>query len=252
MFDPLFIACAVVAVLLVGLSKSGFAVSMGAISVPLLSIVMPTTQAAGMMLPVLIVLDVVAIIVYRRAVDWRVFWIIIPGAMVGTVIGWALAAVTNDHAVGLAVGVISVVFALDAWLPLRKKLEGLPPSRPWGWFWGAIAGFTSFVSHTGGPPYQVYAVPLRLPPLVFSGTTAIVFAVINASKLYPYYTLGQLNVANLEMAAMLIPVALAGMAIGVWLVKRVPAAIFYKIAYVLIFLLGLKLIFDGITGLLAG
>lgn len=249
MIDPLFIACAAIAAILVGLAKSGFAAGVGAAAVPLLALVMPTPQAAGVMLPVLLVLDAAALIIYRREVNWKIFRIIIPGAMAGTLIGWGLSAVVNESAVGLVLGVVSVVFALDAWLPLRRKLEQIPASRPWGWFWGTVAGFTSFISHTGGPPYQVYTMPLRLAPNIYAGTAAVVFAAINAAKLIPYYMLGQLSVPNLELALGLLPVAGLGMLAGVWMVRRIPAKVFYQIAYVLIFLLGLKLIYSGVTAI---
>ena len=247
--SPLFIAIAVVAVFAAGLSKSNFAVSLGAIAVPLLALAMPARDAAGMMLPILCVMDLVAILVYRREVDWRVYWIMIPGALIGTLVGWVLSAHVSESAVGLAVGVISLIFVLDAWLPLRKKLEGLPPSPFWGRFWGAIAGFTSFISHTGGPPYQIYTVPLRLSPVIFAGTTAVFFASVNYAKLIPFYFLGQLSVANLELSAALIPVGLFGMLAGVYLVRRVNAKFFYQFAYVLIFLLALDLIYEGVRGI---
>jgi uncharacterized membrane protein YfcA len=250
--DPLFIAVAVIAVLATGLAKSNFVPSLGTAAVPLLSLVMPARDAAGMMLPILCLMDIVAILVYRREVDWRVYRIMIPGALVGTLIGWALSAHVTEAAVGLAVGIISVLFVLDAWLPLRKKLAGHPPSRPWGMLWGGVAGFTSFISHTGGPPYQIYTVPLQLKPVIVAGTTAVFFATVNYSKLIPFYFLGQLSVANLELAAALIPVGLVGMLTGVWLVHRVDARIFYQLIYVLIFVLGLDLVYEGVRGLWFG
>ncbi|HVW93993.1 MAG TPA: sulfite exporter TauE/SafE family protein [Devosia sp.] len=247
--SPLFIVIAVLAVFAAGLSKSNFAVSLGAVAVPLLAVVMPARDAAGMMLPILCCMDVVGVLIYRREVDWRVYWIMLPGALIGTAIAWLISAHVTEAAVGLAVGIISLLFVLDAWLPLRKKLEGVPASRPWGTFWGAVAGFTSFISHTGGPPYQIYAVPLKLRPVLFAGTTAVFFATVNYVKLVPFYFLGQLSVANLELSAALLPVGLIGMAAGVWLVKRVSAAFFYQLAYVLIFLLALDLIYEGIKGI---
>jgi uncharacterized membrane protein YfcA len=249
MSSPLFIAIAVVAVFAAGLSKSNFAASIGAIAVPLLALVMPAREAAGMMLPILCFMDAVAILVYRREVNWGVYLIMIPGALAGTLIGWFLSARVTESAVGLAVGVISLIFVLDAWLPLRKKLEGIRPSRPWGIFWGGIAGFTSFISHTGGPPYHIYTVPLRMKPVIFAGTTAVFFATVNYAKLIPYYFLGQLSVANLELSAALIPVGLFGMLAGVWLVKRVSTTFFYQLAYVLIFILALDLIYEGVRGI---
>jgi hypothetical protein len=249
--SPTFIAVAVIAVLFTGLSKSNFVSSLGAVSVPLLTLVMPAREAAGMMLPILCTMDVVAIAIYRREVDWRVYRIMLPGALAGIVVGWALSAVVTEAAVGLLVGIVSIAFALDAWLPIRKKLAGLPPSRLWGRFWGAVAGFTSFISHTGGPPYQIYAVPLRLPPAIFAGTTAAFFATVNYVKLVPFFFLGQLSTSNLLTAAALLPLGLAAMALGVFLVRRVNPKFFYNLAYVLIFLLGINLVYEGLLPIFA-
>lgn len=248
MIDPTFIAVAIAAVFVVGLSKSGLVSSLGILGVPLLTLVMPARDAAGMMLPLLLVMDAIAVYVYRREVDWKIFWILIPGAMLGTLIGWSLSAIVTEAMVRLAIGVVTFIFVLDAWLPLRKKLEQVPPSRPWGTFWSTIAGFTSFISHTGGPPIQIYMLPLRLPPALYAGTNAVLFAVINASKLVPYFFLGQLSVSNMQASAALTPVAIVGMLVGVYLVRRIDSALFYRIAYVLIFLLSIKLIYDGIAG----
>lgn len=248
MFDPVFLSVAILAVFLVGLAKSGLVASIGVVGVPLLILVMPARDAAGMMLPLLLIMDAIAVYVYRRDVDWKVFWILLPGAVVGTAVAWALSAVVTEAAVRLVIGVVALMFVLDAWLPLRKKFEGLPPSRGWGRFWGAVAGFTSFVSHTGGPPVQIYMLPMRLPPAIFAGTNAVFFAVVNALKLIPYFTLGQLSVTNMQTAALLVPVAIAGMLIGVFLVRRIDTKLFYRIAYILVFLLSLKLIYDGIAG----
>src|SRR5690606_11269045 len=127
-----------------------------------------------------------------------------------------------------------------------------PPSKPWGVFWGSIAGFTSFISHTGGPTFQIYTLPRRMAPAVYAGTTAFFFAIVNTSKLVPYYFLGQPNVANLTLAAALAPVGVFGVLLGVYLVRRISAKLFYQIAYWLVFLLALKLVWDGITGIIAG
>lgn len=248
MFDPAFYAVAILAVFIVGLSKSGLVASIGLVGVPLLTLVMPARDAAGMMLPLLLVMDAIALIVYRREVEWRIFWILLPGAILGTAVGWALSSVVSEAMVRLLIGIVALIFVLDAWLPLRRKLENLSPSRPWGTFWGAIAGFTSFISHTGGPPVQIYMLPLKLPPALFAGTNAVFFAVVNAAKIVPYFFLGQLSVSNMQAAVTLVPVAIAGMLIGVWLVRRISQDLFYRIAYVLIFLLALKLIYDGIIG----
>ena len=163
-FDPYFVTIAVIAVLIVGLSKAGLLGSLGMVGVPLLSLIMPARDAAGVMLPVLLAMDAIAVYAYRKEVDWRVLRMMLPGAAVGTIVGWVLWAFVSDAAVLLFVGVITLLFILDALLPIRKKLEGLPPSKPWGIFWGSFAGFTSFISHTGGPPFQIYVLPSACHP----------------------------------------------------------------------------------------
>ena len=132
--DPYFVTIAVIAVLIVGLSKAGLLGSLGMVGVPLLALVMPARDAAGMMLPVLLAMDVIAVWTYRKEVDWRILRIMLPGAAVGTLLGWALWSVVSDAGVLLFVGVVTLLFILDALLPIRKKLEGLPPSRVWGTF----------------------------------------------------------------------------------------------------------------------
>lgn len=249
MFDPVLLIVAVTAVFLVGLSKSGLVMGLSVIGVPLLTLVMPAREAAGVMLPLLLVMDVIAVYTYRRDVVWKVFWFLLPGAILGTLLAWWLSAMVSEAAVRLAIGIISLLFVLDAWFPLRKKLANLPPSRVWGTFWGAISGFTSFISHTGGPPVQIYMLPLGLRPTLVAGTASVYFAVINTLKLLPYFTLGQLSTSNMGLSALLVPAAVIGMLVGVYLVRRISTGIFYTLAYWAIFLLSLKLIWDGAFGL---
>lgn len=249
--DPLFIAVAIAAVFIVALAKSGLVSSLGVAGVPILTLVMPPKEAAAFMLPALLLMDVIAVWAWRHEISWPNIAILVPGAVVGIGVGWFFWAATPDAAVTLIVGLISVLFVLDAWFPIRKRLATARLSKRWGAFWGSIAGFTSFVSHTGGPPYQVYVLPQRLSPEVFGGTTAVFFAAVNVFKILPYALLGQLDFSVLELSAWFFPVALAGMLIGVWAVRRISPDLFYRIAYLLVFALGLKLMWDGATGLMA-
>lgn len=248
MTDMYFWGIASIAVLIVALSKSGLVGSLGLVGVPLLSLVMPARDAAGMMLPLLLVMDAIAVWTYRKDADWRILKIMLPGAFVGTAVGWVLWSFVSDAMVLLFVGILTLLFILDALLPIRKKLEGLPPSKGWGRFWGGAAGFTSFISHTGGPPFQIYVLPQRLTPVIFSGTTAFFFAIVNSAKLIPYYFLGQLNVANLTHAVILAPLAIVGVLTGVFLVRRISMKRFYQLTYWLVFLLAIKIIYDGAVG----
>jgi uncharacterized protein len=123
---------------------------------------------------------------------------------------------------------------------------------PGGIFWGTVAGFTSTLSQAGGPPFQVYVLPQRMPKLTLVGTYTIYFAVLNVLKIVPYFALGQFSTANLASSIVLLPVAVAANFLGIWLVRRTPTGLFYQIAYVLIFLISLELIRSGAMTIIKG
>jgi uncharacterized protein len=240
---------AVVAAALVGMGKGGVPV-VAMLAVPLMALVMSPVMAAGLLLPVYVVSDIFGLYAYRHAFDRRVLAIMLPGAIVGIGVGWATATVVPEAAVTLLVGLIGVVFALN--LLIRRPVLA-DPKRPEvapGLFWGALTGFTSFVSHAGAPPYQVYTLPLGMTKAVFAGTSTIAFAVINAVKLVPYYALGQLSVASLKVAAVLaVPAAIAVFA-GVRLVQWMPERLFFRLVTWALLLISAKLVWDGVFGLI--
>jgi len=247
--DFAFFAAMVPAVILMGLSKGGFS-GLGLLSLPLMALVVSPVTAAAIMLPLLISQDVVTVWSYRREFDRRNLATLAPGALLGVLAGYLLAAKVSDMMVGLAVGVISVGFALRR---LLSDGKGPPVVKHASWgpgsVWGFLCGFTSMIAHAGGPPFQIYVMPQRLAPAVFVGTGAIFFAAMNLIKVGPYLALGQFSTQNLLASAALFPVAIVSTVAGVWLVRRVPAERFYTIIYWLLLAIGLKLIFDGLRGL---
>lgn len=242
--DPWFYSAAIPAMIVLGLSKGGFA-AIGILTVPIMALVISPVQAAGITLPILIFSDIVALISYRRIYDGHILKIMLPAAAVGVGIGWATAAWVTEGEIRLIVGVLSVMFALNYWFHHRHSTEGRQPNVARGGIWGVATGFTSFVSHAGGAPFQMYAAPLRLPPPVFAGTSVILFAAINAIKVVPYFFLGQLAATNLATSAVLLPISIPATLLGVWLVKRFRPEAFYNWIYASIFLVGLYLIYAG-------
>lgn len=246
-----FWGLAVLAASLVGMGKGGVPI-VGMLSVPLMALVMNPVTAAGMLLPVYVASDMFGLYAYRHAFDRRVLAVFLPGAVVGIGIGWATASLVPEAAVTLLVGVIGLAFGAN--LVLRKPVAGgakRAAVAP-GLFWGGVTGFTSFVSHAGAPPYQVYTLPLGMPKAVFAGTSTIAFAVINAVKLVPYYALGQLNLSNLKMAAVLAVPAVLAVFAGVRLVKVMPERLFYRLVTWALLLISVRLIWAGVSGLGSG
>lgn len=243
--DPLFYVAAIPAVILMGLAKGGFA-GLGLIAIPLMALVVSPIKAAALMLPILIVQDMVSTWAYRHVFDRRTLMIMLPGCLGGVVLGWLMAAHVSDDLVKLGVGLISVIFVLIYWR--RRHHEGAPIRGRIGpgLLWGAAAGFTSFVAHAGGPPFQVYVMPQRLPPQTYVGTSTWFFTITNLIKVVPYFLLGQFSTENLGTSSALFPVALISTLAGIWLVRRMDPARFYTIIYVLTFAVGAKLIFDSL------
>ena len=245
-----FYLAAIPAAILVGAAKGGLP-AIGMLAVPVLSLAISPIAAAGLLLPIFVVTDIFGVIAYRRHYSRRNLAILIPGCTLGVGIGWATAALVSEGAVTLLIGLIGLGFVLHSWLR-NGGGPAQPASAPRGLAWGALAGFTSFVSHSGAPPYQVYVLPQRLEKMAYAGTTTILFAVVNAEKLVPYWALGQLSLANLRAAAILFPVGIASTLATVRLVRRLPDRMFFVFVQVTLLLISLKLLADGVAMLLRG
>lgn len=244
--ETLYIVCAVIAVVISGLAKGGFA-GVGALAMPIMALGVDPVRGAAILLPILILQDAVSVWAFRRSWDGAILKVILPGAAVGVALGWLFAARVSSVAVLGALGVISVVFGLQRLWVERGGAVVLPSNAPgWvGFLFGVASGFTSQLAHAGSPPFQMYVLPKKLPRDTLVGTTAIAFAVMNWMKAPAYAALGEFTPANLLATAALVPVAIVATFAGVWLVRRVDPARFYTLIYLLMILLGLKLIADA-------
>ncbi|HEX8413330.1 MAG TPA: sulfite exporter TauE/SafE family protein, partial [Sphingomicrobium sp.] len=159
-----FYALAIPAVILLGLAKGGFA-GMGALSLPLLAFAIDPVRAAAITLPVLIVQDVVGVWAFRRTVDWRLLSWMLPGAVVGSLLGFGFAASVSPLAVMAAIGAISVLFgSYRLWAARHPGKRAVALWPEWiGSLFGVASGFTSQIAHAGQPPFQLWVLPRNLP-----------------------------------------------------------------------------------------
>ena len=250
--SPAFWICGTIAVAAFGLSKGGF-VGLAVLGLPVFALALPPLTAAAIMLPVLMAQDIVTIWAFRKNIDRRSFVVLLIGCLIGTAIGAATVTSISDAGLKLMVGIIALAFALNWWVLRLRGVAEAPPYRApdaAGVFWGIWCGVTSFIAHAGAPPAQVYLMPQRLAPAVFAGTLGWLFFVVNIVKLWPYLQLGLITGETLIGSAALLPFAIAGNMFGIWLVRRITVARFYPLIYGMLLLVGLKLTWDGITGLL--
>ena len=248
--DPWSLLVMALAAILVGLAKGGLA-GVGVMAVPVLALVLPPVQAAAILLPILCLTDLVATWNWWGTWSYRTLAQMLPGALLGIGVGWLTAAAVSDAVVLLIVGVVALAFVGRwAWQTSRRRA---PPPRPESAapasFWGGLAGYTSFVAHAGGPPFQVYTLPLGLDPRVLTGTSVAFFSIVNYVKLIPYAALGEFDTQNLGTSAVLAPLAVAFTFVGAWIIRRMRAEVFYPITYALTALVGIKLVWDGLSGL---
>ncbi|HWM83024.1 MAG TPA: sulfite exporter TauE/SafE family protein [Pseudolabrys sp.] len=246
--EPLFYVVAIPAVIFLGLAKGGIT-GVGTAATPLLALYLPALEAAALLLPILITQDLISIYVYRRHWDAWNLKVMLPGAAIGMGLGWLFAAYVSDDAIRVLIGVVALSFVLNAWLRTAPT-EPQRRTAGSGMFWGAVCGFASFASQGGGPPFQVHMLPQQLPKLVFVGTTTLFFAAVNAMKIVPYAMLGQFSAKNIATSVALLPIAVLANALGIWLVRVMPTKLFYDIAYVLLFILGAVLLWQGASHLI--
>lgn len=246
--DPLFYLIAVPAVLLTGISKGGFGGALAGIAVPLMALVIAPRQAAAIMLPILCLTDVVGLRAYFGKWDSANLRALLPGALIGVVLGALTFGVFDESAIRLLVGSISVLFVLSKVLFSPTVQKAALPSMFRGTCYSAVSGFTSFVAHAGGPPIMMYLLPQRLDKTTYVATINIFFLLTNAVKLLPYAWLGQFSGANLLASLSLAPLVPLGVSCGLWLQKKVSHVWFYRIAQAGVLLAGLQLIYQGLTG----
>ena len=245
--DLAFYLAAIPAVILIGLAKGGFS-GLGAIGLPIMALGVDPVRGAAILLPILIAQDVVGVTAFRKTWDKSTLIIMLPGAILGVALGWLFAASVSANAVLVAVGAIAMLFGIyRLWIERGGRIAAARNSPGWiGSLFGIATGFTSQIAHAGGPPFQMWVMPRRLPRDVFVGTSAIFFATLNWIKVPAYVALGQFTRDNAIATAVLLPLAILSSLAGVWLVRRVPVERFYTIIYVLMVVTGAKLLWDGL------
>jgi uncharacterized protein len=253
--DATFYIVAVLAVILVGFGKGGMGDVLGLLGVPILSFVMPPVQAAAILLPILVAMDIAALWSWRRDGDMRLLKYMLPGGLAGIALGWATWSIVPDYVMRLLIGFVAIAFTArffyNRYLAGNVDQPPRPHSVVRAGIWSTISGYGSFIAHAGGAPFQVYGLPLKLPPRQYTGAAVRFFAILNAVKLVPYFALGAFDTTNLYLSAILLPLAPIATFAGAMVVKRMRTEVFYPWMYGMLLLAGIKLSWDGIRPLIA-
>ncbi len=242
--DPFFYVVAVPAVLLMGVSKSGFGAGFGSLAVPLMALAVTVPQAAAILMPVLLLMDLLGMAAFRKDVDRKLLSFLLPFGLLGIVAGALLFKLLEARWVAAIVGAVTLLFLAQRVL-FPPRAGSAPPPRWAGALLSMASGFTSFIAHAGGPPINAYMLPLKLSPVRFTGTLAFFFFFINLAKWLPYAWLGLLDMRNFATSLVLLPLAPMGVWLGVRIARRIDPALFYRFIYIGMALTGIKLLWDA-------
>jgi uncharacterized membrane protein YfcA len=249
--DALFYLVGGIAVIILGLSKGGFA-GIGMISTPLLALVVGPIAAAGVIFPILVVQDFIAVAMYRRTFNRGILATMIPGAAVGVLLAFAFASILPAWSVEIVLGVVSLLFALQQ---LKRQLGTPQARRPiqggtrlLGMMSGIGSGFTSAIAHAGTPPFQFYVMPKGLDRDMYVGTSVLFFAATNVMKAPAFIALGQLSVAQLKTTLILLPLAVASSWAGVRLVQMIDVRKFNTVISIILLGVSVTLVCQGVAG----
>lgn len=247
--DIVFYVIAGVAVVILGLSKGGFA-GVGMISTPLLALMVGPIAAAGLIFPILIIQDVIAVAMYRRTFDGQILATMIPGAALGVGLAYAFASTVPGWAVEVVLGVVSLAFSMrQLTAQLGRLAQPVQVHSKWlGVVSGLGSGFTSMIAHAGTPPFQFYVMPRKLDRDMYVGTSVLFFAATNFMKAPAFLALGQLSSSQLRTTMLFFPLAMASSWLGVRLVRTIDVRKFNVVITLILLGVSVALVSQGIAG----
>ncbi len=238
------LSIAVAAVVFIGFSKAGFGGGVGLLTTPLLSLILPAKTAIGFALPLMIVADGLTIYLYRRQWDWRNLQVLLPGGIVGIILGSLFIDVVSDLQLKRTIGSIVIAFSLFHFVRSKFAAKDARFVPQWwhGSLVGIVAGFVSTISHSAGAVIALYLIPQNLSKLTFVATMALFLSGINLLKLAPYFSLQLINLESLQWDLLFVPLIPLGTLLGVWLNKRISQKVFTRIIQILVLITGLQLL----------
>jgi hypothetical protein len=239
--DPAFMAVAIIGVCLLGISKGGF-LGLGVMALPLMSLFVPPLQAAAIILPTAVAQDVLTLWAYWRQWSAWNLKIMLPSMLVGMLAAWLMAAQLSAAHIRLAIGLIAALFVVRHWLAGRFERFLPKPGTATAIVFGFIGGVTTMLANAGGPAWQMHLLPQKIDKMRYVGTVAVLFAASNVVKIPGFATLGFLTRDNLLVGLALVPIAIVANYAGIWLVRRTSNEMFFRIAYVLMFVIAVELI----------
>ncbi|GFE48421.1 UPF0721 transmembrane protein [Roseobacter cerasinus] len=240
-----FYIVSALAVVITGISKSGFGGGLGVMSVPLMSLYIAPQVAVAILMPVLLAMDLIIVWQYRHRWNRAVVRMLLPGAGAGLILGAISFHWMSADLIRFAVGVLALVFVAQFLLAQTRGRGVGASSGATILALGALSGFASFVAHAGGPPVKGILLRQNMQKSVFVGTNTMFFFAMNAIKTVSYAGMGQFSTESLQVSLLLAPMLVVGIGLGLILHRVIAQTIFTRLVYGFLFLAGVKLLYDS-------
>jgi uncharacterized membrane protein YfcA len=244
-----FYIVAGIAIIVTGISKSGFAGGLGVMNVPLLSLFITPQLALAILVPILLAMDLFVVWHYRRTWNKAIVLAIIPGAIFGIILGTMTFQFMDGDFIKFAIGILSLTFVMQFFFTRKKSEDAKPLGRILPFILGSASGFAGFIAHAAGPPVKGLLLQQRLEKSEFVGTNGYFVFGVNIMKLFAYVGLGQMSLESMKVSLTLSPIILVGIGLGTYLHKIIDPKLFIKVVYVLLTVVGLKLLWDSVPNL---
>jgi uncharacterized protein len=239
----IFFSMTAIVICLIGLSKGGFGGIAGSLATPLMALVMPANEVIGLLLPVLIIADIFAVTSHWQRWDRKLVLLLLPGALVGVVLGTFFITHVAPLVLRQALGVIAILFSV--YRLFEQAILGLVKYRAYRWHGvaaGAVAGFSSTLAHTGGPPITIYLLMQEVTPQVFIATSALFFFALNWLKVPFYFYAGQFDFNLIGRIVWLLPLLPLSVWAGKWGATKINKIIFDRVILFFLALSGVLLL----------
>ncbi len=233
-------------VLFFGVAKGGFGAGIGFLAMPILALALPPLLGLGLLAPLLVFADALNLRLYWRQWSWQNLRILVPTMLFGVGLGWLFFSLISAAGLRLAIGAMALLAAADN----LHRIRGGAMRRWPLWtapFFGLAVGVSSTIAHAGGPPANIYLLPLGLAKRAYQASTVLLFALVNLVKMVPYSVQGVVTPAMLGLSLLFVPLVWLGIWLGAWLMERIPDRPYYLFALSALGLSGLSLIWRGLA-----
>ena len=240
-----FFFLSAVAITMTGISKSGFAGGLGVMNVPLMSLFISPQFALAIMMPILIVMDIIIVWHYRNSWDRSIVMMLIPGAVLGVIIGGLTFHFMDANLIKFAVGVISLILVVQFFFIARSQIVPKKSGKLIPFILGAVSGFAGFIAHAGGPPVKGFLIQQKPDKTEFVATNGAFVFFINMLKCVGYTILGNMTFESMKISLLLSPMLFIGIALGTYLHNLINPKVFTKFVYLLLSIAAFKLLWDS-------